>query len=212
MNDFARRSLGLIRAALIVLLVALIAGPGYGEVPGPDAWENSPPDGLQSCNVIDSALIAPVPVAHRPEAIAKLEDVAIAELDQGQALAILDRPSDASISAASRIKAAIAKLEEERRSALEDRVGSWNRAAQQRLDGLHRLDADPATAALRPLLVRAVAKNEGTGGFFASACEDGLVIRHGSFGPSVPPSKRLPIVVFLDRAPAHVFIDWVMAR
>jgi hypothetical protein len=114
MIDFARRSLGLVRAGLIVLLVALIAGPGYGQVPGPDAWENRPPDGLQGCKVIDSALIVPVPVAHRPEAIAKLENVAITELDQGQVLAVLDRrppsrrrtrPSDASISAVSRIKA-----------------------------------------------------------------------------------------------------------
>jgi hypothetical protein len=117
---------------------------------------------LQGCNVIDSALIAPVPVAHRPEAITKLENVAITELDQNQALAILDRPSDASISAASRIKAAIAELEDERRSALEDRIGSWTRADQKRLDTLHRLDADPVTAALRPFLVRAVAKYEGT--------------------------------------------------
>lgn len=199
-------------AALTVLLVALITGPGHGEAPVPDTWENDRPDGLQGCKVIERALIAPVPVGHRPEAIAKLENVAITELDQGQTSALLDLPSDANISGAGRIKAAIAMLEERRRSVLEHRIGSWTRADQKRLDGLYRIDADPATAALRPFLVRAVAKYEGTGGFFANACENDLVIGHLSLGPSVPPSRRLPVVVFLDRAPARVFNVWAMAR
>jgi hypothetical protein len=167
---------------------------------------------LQGCNVIDAALIAPVPVAHRPEAIAELENVAITELDQGQMLTLLDLPSDPSTSGASRINAAIAILEEQRRIALEDRIGSWPRAYQERLDGLHHLDADPSTATLRPFLVRAVAKNEGSGAFSASACKDGLVIYHGSLGHWVPPSTRLPIVVFLDHVPARVFISWWMAE
>jgi hypothetical protein len=209
MIDFALRSPGLIRAALIVLLVALIAGPGF---PGPDGWENRRPNGLRGCNVVDPALVAPVPVAHRQEAIAKLENIAITELDQRQASALLDLPSDASSSGAGRIKAAIAMLEELRRSVLEHRIGSWSRADEKRLDGLHRRDVDPATAALRPFLVRAVAKYEGTGGFFAYACEDGLVIEHGSLGGSVPPSRRSPIVVFLDRAPARVFVVWMVVR
>src|SRR5262245_26509797 len=94
-------------AALTVPLVALIARPGYGEAPGWDARESSRPDGLRGCNDIDHALIAPVPVAHRPEAIAKLESVTITELDHRQASALLDLPSDASTSGAGRIKAAI---------------------------------------------------------------------------------------------------------
>jgi len=212
MIDFARRSPGFDQAALIVLLVALIAGPGYGQVPGPDGWENRRPNGLRGCNVIDPALIAPVPLAHRQEAIAKLEDIAITALDQRQASALLDLPSDASSSGAGRIKTAIAMLEELQRSVLEHRIGSWSRADQKRLDGLHRRDIDPATAALRPFLVRAIAKYEGTGGFFAYDCEDGLVIDHGSLGGSVPPSRRLPVVVFLDRAPARVFVVWTIAR
>src|SRR5262245_10102247 len=100
----ARRSSTWTRSGLIVVLVAIIAAPGHGESPGSDAWENRPPDGLQGCALIDSALIAPVPVANRLEATAKLENVAITELDPRQLSAHLDLPSDANTSGANRIK------------------------------------------------------------------------------------------------------------
>jgi hypothetical protein len=204
MVDAVRRGPGLI----VALLLALNADRGYGASPAPDSWEDRPPQGLQGCTVVDSALLAPVPPAHRPEAIARLENVSVAELDRQQVWALLDLDTATDASGSSEDREATGEPSERHRY----RIGSWDRAERERLDRLRQLEGDPATATLRPFLVRAVAKHEGTGAFFASICKDGLVITHGSLGHSVPPSVRLPVIVFLDRTPMRVFVDWRMAE
>jgi hypothetical protein len=70
----------------------------------------------------------------------------------------------------------------------------------------------PAGRGLRPFLVRAVAKYEGTGAFEADMCGTSLPIVHGSLGHSTPPSIRAPIVVFLPNLPAKVYVSWQMAE
>lgn len=64
----------------------------------------------------------------------------------------------------------------------------------------------------KPFLVRAVAKNRNSGTFIVRLCGSTLWVTHGSLGRSVPPSTRVPLVVFLDRKPAAVFIGWTMAQ
>lgn len=75
----------------------------------------------------------------------------------------------------------------------------------------HAAEVNDST--LRPFLVRAVAKND-LPTFWAIWCEDGaLVVLHGSLGRSEPPpSRRTPLVLWLDRAPTRVDVRWSMAE
>lgn len=82
----------------------------------------------------------------------------------------------------------------------------------------HFLSPDVAQAlfanmdgALRPFLVRAVAKND-VPVFLAYVCDDLLVVQHGSLGRSTPPSRRAPLVILLDRLPAHTAVLWSIAE
>jgi hypothetical protein len=197
-----------------VLLSTLLASePSYSERVTSDSWETDAPTGeSHACTTIDSSLIAPVPPRHRTEAIARLNSTSFVALSQREASNLLDLPPKAPASGAERIKAAIGSLEDERRSALEDHVGSWPLAAQDRLDRLEHLAVTPGTSALTPFLVRAVAKYEGTGAFMATVCQDSLLIAHGSLGHEEPRSTRLPVIVFLTRAPDHVYVEWSMAE
>ena len=117
----------------------------------------------------------------------------------------------ADVTAQAMIKAAISKLAEQKRLELEERVGSWGPMDQERLDRLQRLEASSTLLSLRPYLIRAIAKNEFTGGFWVSVCDDTIFVIHGSLGHSIPPSIRLPIV-FLNSAPDHVYVGWNMAQ
>lgn len=62
-----------------------------------------------------------------------------------------------------------------------------------------------------PYLVRAAGKNALAGTFEAQLCGDVLWVSHRSLGRDIPPSIRLPVVVFLDRPPARVFVSVSMA-
>jgi hypothetical protein len=201
--------------ACIVLRAGALGMPWFIVLPcqgETNSWEGQPPDSLQDCKPIEPALIVAIPIAHRSEAIAQLESVSIIELDQSRLTALLDLTPDTSASAPAWIKAAIGSLNQKRRSELEDHVGGWTQADQNHLDRLQTLQADPLTATLKPFLVRAVAKNEATGGFYVSSCRDSLAVSHVSLGHSVPTSKRLPIIVFLKRAPTRVYVGWQMAE
>jgi hypothetical protein len=197
------------RVALVVLVVSSIDdGASRAEPTGADGWENPPRADLHECASIDRSLIFAVQFARRPEAIARLENVAIVELTIPE-LDDLDVPVRTGVD---QIKSEIGRLRERRRAALEDHQGSWSIADQQRLDRLTTTMSDPTTPNLRPFLVCAVAKNEGTGGFFASICGENLEIIHGSLCYSIPPSIRVPVVIFLQKKPVTVYAGWQMAR
>jgi hypothetical protein len=58
----------------------------------------------------------------------------------------------------------------------------------------------------------AVAEHEQTGHFYAELCGDDLAASHGSLGRSTPRSTRLPVVVFLERAPVNIYVRWSIAE
>jgi len=210
MNYLSRRYLWLGGAILSAMLAH---EPSYSEPSIPDSWESrAPTSELQDCISIDSALIVPVAVRHRAEAIARLDNTSFIGLNHREVSELLDIPVDAPASGAERIRAAIVALEKRRRSELEDHVGSWSLADQDRLARLQHLAVDPGSAALTPFLVRGVAKYEGTGAFMATVCRDSLIISHGSLGHTEPRSTRLPVIVFLLRAPDHLYVEWEMAE
>ena len=70
----------------------------------------------------------------------------------------------------------------------------------------------PDPGPLQPYLVRAVTKNETAGIYTAEICGVTLWITHRSLGHIEPPSARQPLVVFLQRAPSKLIVDWSMPR
>jgi hypothetical protein len=187
-------------------------GASRADPTGADGWENPPPADLRECISIDRSLIFAVPIAGRPEAIARLESGAIVELMAPELHALLDLPAGTTGFGVDQIKNEIGRLKEQRRVALESHQGSWSTADQQRLDRLTTTMSDPTTSNLRPFLVRAVAKFEGTGAFFGSICGENLIILHGSLGYTSPPSIHMPVIVFLQKKPMTVYAGWQMAR
>jgi hypothetical protein len=68
-----------------------------------------------------------------------------------------------------------------------------------------------SAAGTKPYLVRATAKNAVAGAFEARLCAGVLWISHRSLGRDIPPSVRLPVVVYLDRPPTRLFVSVSMA-
>lgn len=182
-----------------------------------DSWEGGAatrPD-QKMCFPIDPSLVAPVIALERASAIIQLQSSSIIEIDNQQAGRLMGfRGSNGSSGgrASDLIGAEIGKLEEQKRLQLEEHKGGWSLASQDRLSELRYFLNATDTSKLRPFLSRAIAKNEHTGAFSASLCGPILWITHASLGESLTPSIRLPVVVFLDRAPTTVYVDWSMAR
>jgi hypothetical protein len=210
-NLLALRSVARIALALIIVS-ALGSGAVVASPEGTDAWESPPPASLHDCSSINGSLVVPVPMAHRSDAISRLKNVALVELTPPGVQALLDLPAGIPWSGVDQLKKESERLKKQRREALENHQGSWNGVAQQQLDSVTKTLSDPTTSSLRPFLVRAVVKNEGTDGFFASVCDESLVVVHGSLGHSTPPSIRAPVIVILQKKPSVVYVDWQMAE
>jgi hypothetical protein len=183
--------------------------------PQRDSWESDPTQLATnpSCVELDRSLVAPVPAVTRADAVAKLDKVSAVALNENETAAILDLKSGVNeASARGRIKSAIAKLEEQKRLELEQRIGSWGPLDEERLAKLQNFGSSGLPAKLMPYLVRGIAKNEFTGGFYVTKCGYDIFVGQGSLGHSVPPSIRLPVIVFLDHLPTNVYVGWAMAE
>jgi hypothetical protein len=181
-----------------------------------DPWESKgiPPNDEAGCFELDRALIIPVPQDQRAEAIARLESVPALRLDDADAARFLHivqtQPRQGLVT--NFVDKAIANLREQKRKELDERVGSWGPMEEERLTKLVALRDSPHLLDLKPYLVRAVAKNEFTGAFWVTSCDDAVFVMHGSLGHAIPQSQRLPIILFLDHLPKHVYISWAMAE
>ncbi len=102
-------------------------------------------------------------------------------------------------------------LQATEKEVLQSRKGTWSLAHEIRLKNLLQLQASSRPDRMRPFLIRAIAKSEHREGFYATECDVGVGIRHGSVGSMVPKSIRLPAVVFLLESPAKVLPTWEMA-
>jgi hypothetical protein len=177
-----------------------------------DSWEAA--DGarrpaLASCTEIPSALVVPLPEQARPAAITRLESVETVALDDAEAAGLLSLPPSSDHQGATLAARLVDEAIEQVYQA--QRTGDWSVAFPHRLDALEELARSGVTSRLRPFLVRAIAKIEHTGGFEVGLCGDTLQIVHGSLGHRVPPSTRVPLVVFLEHAPASLYVSWSMA-
>jgi hypothetical protein len=201
------------RAVFAVIWAFLLPLGSCSHSPTPDSWEvSSAPlsQGIQ-CYGVETDLVIPVTHARRPQAVSLLESSQVVGLDGAEA-AWFTGANAQTLTASKLAIDALAVLNNERERVLSTRQGSWSGVQESRTVALERLIASPRMATLQPFLVRGIAKNEGTGAFYASWCGDDLMISHLSLGAEPPPSTRLPVVVFLDRAPINVRVTWAMAK
>lgn len=186
-------------------------------LPPTETWESivQPETNPASCVKIDDALVLPVLSDKRADAITLLESVPYVALDEGRASSLTEQwtpKANAYVSATRLVAVTIALLEEREVLVTTKHVGGFSLADKNRLDGLRKLMQSQSLSKLMPYLVRGIVKNEWTGGFSAALCDGDLWISHLSLGVRVPPSRRVPVVVFLEKAPAHVYVKWGMAR
>ncbi|SRR5258706_8628725 len=208
------RASAAVGAILLAASMALAATETGRSRETPDPWERN--SGVirptpETCAAVDRVFIAPVSQSERANAISQLDRYPVVTLDAGGAAKLLNLPQGADASPTRLLQEAIAKLESQKRLEIEQRIGSWSVADQNRLEELERLARSPNVSMRRPYLARAISKNE-SGMFRASLCSDILWVSHFSLGVTTPPSLRSPIVVYLERQPRTVYADWGMAR
>ena len=187
--------------------------PPLDELPAPDAWERDGPGRMDTgtCGEVLRELILPVVATHRADAIHVLAHRGVVPLESWMAAGLVAPAGVAAggdISPLRGVRAAITQLENRRRMS----QGSWSEADRLHLDALQNLARGADIKSFKPYLIRAITKNERAGIFSAQLCGDRLWVRHHSLGRSVPPSIRLPLVVFLPREPREVFVGWSMAQ
>ena len=70
----------------------------------------------------------------------------------------------------------------------------------------------PVGAGTKPYLVRALLYYRDNGEFSVFTKDGSILVRHESFGTSIPPEIRSAVVVYLDFRPKEVFVDCGVAE
>lgn len=197
-------------SGVLLMQIAMACACSSANSPLRDSWEEvHPPRNFdyKPCLSVASDAIVPVIGEKAEKAIALLERSASVSLDNDD---LSEFTGVRNSSVPMLIKSRVEQLENQRAIVLRERKGSWGGGDEMRLVELERLQS--SLGRLKAFLVRAVAKNEATGSFSALSCSDALFVSHISLGETVPKSVRVPILVFLERAPANVYLTTAMAR
>lgn len=182
-------------------------------IPGWDVFPGDVPR-LSHCTEINEMVVALNP-PQRDEAVQMLATVPFRQISDQRAAHLLGmnvRRGEAL--ATTRLQASIDELREQKRLELEEQRGSWSVADQQLLDELVMKFAAGAHRRYRPYLVRAVSKfgDGGRPSMFGSMCGRTLLLTTLTFSYTIPPTVRVPAVVFLpappDRVIASVTVAW----
>jgi hypothetical protein len=168
---------------------------------------------FDDCDLVEPPLVRAVSRPLRGESVTMLADVPVVELTDADAARLTAAPRQKGVPDATTLLADF--LDEMRarkyRAEVESR-DSWSIADENELVALSTRYAAGRYRAYRPYLVRAVAKHEGTGSFYAGLCGSDLHVVHGSLGRNIPLSTRVPLVIYLSRQPHRVFASWSMAE
>ncbi len=199
--------------AKLVLGVSVFSSPAWSQNRDVDSWIAEVPALPRdvSCHSIEQDLVVPVGKAARAEAVAMLVHLQFLPL-KVSGVARFTGESDSDGSAAAKVSAARARLEQEKEKVLGTRTGSWGGAQELRIVQLERLQSSARLADLRPFLVRGVAGYEFTGAYSVAWCGEDLSVTHVSLGDGIPPPIRLPVIVYLEKQPAHVHVGLAVAR
>ena len=180
-----------------------------------DGWETPArrPTNIEACDITADPLVHPVVRKMREQSIWRLAETSFVELDDAEAANLIRADhGDSFASASSLMNAYLGDLSEQKHNAVVERRGSWSGATEAEYSALSQRNAAGEFDRYRPFLVRAVARHENTGHFYASRCGPDLFIEHGSLGRSVPPSIKTPLVVFLPEPPRQVYVTWSIAE
>jgi hypothetical protein len=96
-----------------------------------------------------------------------------------------------------------------------DAAAKLNESAAVALDAgtaRYLLDGQLVPSTGKPMLVRGLVLNRGTGAFGVAISGDQLAVHHGSLGKHAVPMQKQPLIVFLDETPAKVYVSVSMAE
>ena len=162
-------------------------------------------------------MIQPLNPPQRDEAVAILSNVPIRPITDAEAARLLGLPEPRGETLATAVfRAFLDEMRQRKHRAEVERRDSWSVADQQELERLTALFETGVQSGYRAFLVRAVSKfGDGHGGppFMAGdLCGGDLHLQTLVFSYTIPPSVRVPAVVFLPRAPQRVIASVMVAR
>ena len=171
----------------------------------------------RDCAEIEQWRIQPLNPPQRQIGVTRLANVPFLRVSEPEAARLIGatyrrgRPLAVTI-----LEGQVAEMRARKRRAMVEHRDSWSVADQQELDRIIAHLGTPALRRLRPWLVRAVAKfGDGHGGapsMFGSFCGGAeLHLNTLTFSYTIPPSERVPAIVFLERPPARVVASVMVA-
>jgi len=189
-----------------------------------EGWEVSPESGPrnQDCDGLGETRVRALNPPEREEAVRRLENVIALPLGEAEAARLLRRGLEQGRPLATALlEERIDQLRSVRdcvivrkrdRCRPEDRDAGWGPLDEEKLASLTADHERGDHRKYRPYLVRGVAKfGDGHGGppyMFGGLCGGDLFLVTGVFSYTVPPSVRVPAVVFLPRPPERIWA-WV---
>jgi hypothetical protein len=192
-----------------------------------EGWEVSPGTGprKQECDGLSEPMVRALNPPEREEAVRRLEEDIALPLSEAEAARLLRRgPEPGKPLATALLEERLDGLRSVRdcimlrqrdRCRPENKGFGWGPLAEEQLA---RLVADYERGDhrnYRPYLVRGVAKfGDGHGGppyMFGALCGGDLFLVTGVFSYTVPPSVRVPAVVFLPRPPERIWASVYLA-
>jgi hypothetical protein len=191
------------------------SGQGVDDPTVADSWEVPATSfaSAEGCYLIEPPLVRAVNAVLRSESTATLAAAPIVKLTDEEAARLIGaEPLEDSALAASLMQSYLDEMRSRKHRAEVERRDSWSVADETEFDALSARYAAGSYRAYRPYLVRAVAKHEGTGAFYAELCGRDLRVVHGSLGRSTPPSTKVPLVIFLNEQPDRVLATWSIAE
>jgi hypothetical protein len=174
---------------------------------------NPPADA--KCASIGEPMVVALNPPERDEAVRMLRSAASIRLNARTAARLLRRQPSARSLAVEVFENYLSQMRQRKHRAVVERRDSWSVADQNELDRLEARLATGDPSRYRPYLVRAVAKfgdgHDGAPFMSGDLCGDTLYLQTLTFSYSIPPSVRVPAVVFLPRAPRRVVSSVMVA-
>lgn len=183
-----------------------------------EGWETFVADipAPRNCEGIGQPMIRPLNPPHREEGVAMLAAVPVRELSDGEAARLLGVDAQPGRALASTLfEDSLTKMRARKYRAEVERRDSWSVADEQELARLVARFETGDHNGYRPYLVRAVSKfgdgHDGAPTMYGDLCDGDLHLQTLVFSYTIPPSERVPAIVFLPRAPERVIASVMVA-
>ena len=167
--------------------------------------EDRPPQA--NCENIGQPMIRPLDPPQRDEAVPMLSRTTFRRLSEREAARLIGVEFRRGQHLATTVfEHALTEMSQRRHRAMVERRDSWSRADQIEFDELTARFGTGDHRHYQPYLVRAVSKfgDGGSPQMFGDLCGQDLHLITLTFSYTIPPSVRVPTVVFLPRPPQRV--------